>query len=1056
MRKLFTFLCVLLLAFPLIAQQRTGNIYGKIMDEDNNPLPGVTVTLTGSKIGAMTSITSAEGTYRFISLAVGRDYIIKAELEGFSTAIQEGVIVEIGQNAQIDLTMALGSLEEEVTVVATTPVVDIKKTSVSTNVNQEMLQSLPTARDPWVVLQMAASVMVDRENVGGSESGQQSSFAAKGAAGKNQNVYSMDGVVITDPSAIGGSPTYFDFDAFEEMNITTGGADVTVQTGGVALNMVTRRGGNKVSIGGRLYVADQKFQADNLTQEFIDEGIQGTTRVRDIKDIGFNFGMPIVRDKAWFWMSYGKQDIKTTIITGANDDTNLENYAAKLNFQIIPQNRFEAFIHIGKKEKFGRSASTTYPRGFHQRGKYHFGTPIFKLQDEHMFGENLFASAKFAFSNAGFGLRPMIDEDVEHLRIYDVENASYNSSYYWYVYDRPVYQYNLLLNYFNDDFLGASHEVKFGVEYARRRQMYESSSPGNMRAWENYNTAQVDIDGDGIRDVAKDMADPYVNGVDFSNLRRWRVYRGGYGNDLIRAFSAYVSDTISFGRFNVILGLRYDQQLPVIEPYSYKAVVNEGLGSEVWNNYVTSNTTPMIDQLLPGLDINRIENTDIKHRIFSPRLGITWDATGDGKTILKLSGGIYGNFMGTGWNYYNRPRGTGGTLNFWWVDNGDMMVDYSELYWRQSAGYAPYRVFDDAGNFVGDWADARQINEWSGYDNENPGTYEDARWTVDPNYNTPKTYEALFSVERELMTDLGVALDVTYRRYTNFEREAAYYPEDGHIRSQDDFMVAGVIPSQIGQFMIGEGAGKNWYVLAPGPHGEATDFGYLTNHGSDRYNDYVGLDLRVTKRLSNRWMFNGSFSYQMQKAHYGGSGYDNGETADDADNPTNVWALDGQPFSPYIGGSSGKISQYIYSRWMFKAQGLYQLPYDFNVAFTLSAREGNIIRSRVDLVDSTLPNPNSNSYEEVDLSLFGSERLNALVNMSLRLEKVIRFGENGRLYLMADVFNPFNFATMNRRYQRELGTYYVDTGLFSPNATNYEANEILNPRLVRFGIRFQF
>ncbi len=79
---------------------------------------------------------------------------------------------------------------------------------------------------------------------------------ARGATNDAQNVWAMDGMVITDPAAIGASPTYYDFDAFEEMNITVGGADVTVQTGGIALNMVTRRGGNRVSLGGRFYLTD--------------------------------------------------------------------------------------------------------------------------------------------------------------------------------------------------------------------------------------------------------------------------------------------------------------------------------------------------------------------------------------------------------------------------------------------------------------------------------------------------------------------------------------------------------------------------------------------------------------------------------------------------------------------------------------------------------------------------------------------------------------------------------------------------------------------------------
>ena len=85
MRKFLGVLCVLLLTFPLLAQQRTGNIVGKVVDEDTNALPGVTVTLTGSLTAPMVRITSAEGFFRFPSLSPSDDYKIKCELEGFKT-----------------------------------------------------------------------------------------------------------------------------------------------------------------------------------------------------------------------------------------------------------------------------------------------------------------------------------------------------------------------------------------------------------------------------------------------------------------------------------------------------------------------------------------------------------------------------------------------------------------------------------------------------------------------------------------------------------------------------------------------------------------------------------------------------------------------------------------------------------------------------------------------------------------------------------------------------------------------------------------------------------
>ena len=373
MRKSLIILFVLLFSCSLMAQIRTGNIYGKITDEDGNPLPGVTVTLSGMKTAPLTSITSAEGIYRFLSLPPARDYVIRAELGGFNTEIREGVIVVVGANIEINVTMAMGAIEEEITVTAISPVVDTKKTSVGINVTQEILQSLPTARDPWVILQMAPSVILDRENIGGVESGQQSSYVARGAAGYSQNVWAMDGLVITDPAAIGASPSYYDFDAFEEMQIVVGGADVTIQTGGVAINMITHRGGNRVSLGGRFLMIDEKFQAKN--EDYVAEVQEteptflGLNLIRNNKDYGFNLGGPLVTDKAWLWGSFGVMDIKTTTVYQRPDDTLLVNYAAKLNVQIIPENRFEAFMHVGGKNKWGRSSSSALPGGYYQGGR---------------------------------------------------------------------------------------------------------------------------------------------------------------------------------------------------------------------------------------------------------------------------------------------------------------------------------------------------------------------------------------------------------------------------------------------------------------------------------------------------------------------------------------------------------------------------------------------------------------------------------------------------------------------------------------------------------------
>lgn len=1041
MRKALITLCVLLLAVSAFAQQRTGNIFGKIVDPEGNALPGVTVTLTGSLTAPLTTVSSAEGNFRFLSLPPAKDYALKAELTGFKTRTEEGVIIVVGGNTNLTLTLEMGALEEQITVTAVTPMVDSKKTAVGTNVTQEVLQSLPTARDPWVVLQMAPSVIVDRENVGGAESGQQSNYVARGASNYDNNVWAMDGIVITDPAAIGASPSYYDFDAFEEMNIVVGGADVTVQTGGVAMNMVTRRGGNKVTFGGRFYMIDSKFQADNFKPEFAEQGALGINKINNNKDYGFNLGLPLLKDKAWIWGSYGIQDIKTTTVYATKDDTLLENYAAKLNLQIIPQNRFEAFVHVGGKKKFGRSASSALPDGYAQAGRYHFGSPILKFQDEHMFGDNFFVSLKYAYSDAGFSLTPMMDLNFEKFPVWDqTAQRWYNSEWRYYV-ERPVNQYNALANYYNDSLFGASHDVKIGFEYADRNQYSESVYSGNGTLTRNIDYPVFDFDADGNLDVPP------------SNFYALNFWRGYYTDESIGALAGYFSDTITFGRFNLLLGLRWDKQTPVVNPIMVYAM-DKG---PAWQSIADTATLDKLDQILPGVQVPKTEakyfdGSAYSWNVFSPRLGFTWDVTGDGKTIAKLSMSQYGDFMGTGVGGRWRPGGASGWMNTYWLDaNRDGNANFTELWWYNTSNYAPYRIFDDAGNFTGDWSDAAGWF-WGGYDYQNPASLTKPYQSTAKGSGSTRTNEIMMTLDRELFADFSVSLIGTYRKYDKFSWALKYFGTDSTITDIDNqswYKSAGKPPANIpGLGDTGDSKNYEWYYTDIGPS-QYSPYSQVQER-PDYYQDYFGVDLLFNKRLSNKWMLDANFTWQKQAQHYGDKGYNN---------PTNLWAYDGNPQAAYIGGASGKINQYTYSRWMAKLGGLVQLPYDVNLAATFQAREGWVILESYTIVDYRLPNPRSRSATLVQ-SPFGSNRLPMFYNLTLRLEKMIRLGDTGRIYIMGDLFNVLNSAIENRRYQKFHGTYYIyaDSSLnrWVPNPTDYDLNEILNPRVMRLGVRFTF
>ena len=203
---------------------------------------------------------------------------------------------------------------------------DVKKRGTSTTMITDELQKMPNARDPWGVLKNVPGVMLDRMNIAGNENGQQANAGAKGSI-EGDKMWSVDGLVVTDMTATGGSPSYFDFDAFQEIAVTTGGADLQVQAGGVGINLVTKRGTNKFRGGARGFLTHDDLQSSNLPAALVGdprlENPDGTFRdkadhIQQISDYGFDLGGPIIKDKLWFYGSWGKQDIRLVRLVGTN------------------------------------------------------------------------------------------------------------------------------------------------------------------------------------------------------------------------------------------------------------------------------------------------------------------------------------------------------------------------------------------------------------------------------------------------------------------------------------------------------------------------------------------------------------------------------------------------------------------------------------------------------------------------------------------------------------------------------------------------------------------
>ena len=215
-------------------------------------------------------MTGETGSYQFPRLDIGM-YTVKFDLTGFKTVVNEGIRITVGFSAQVNAQLGVSTVQETVTVTGQSPIVDTKETGTKQTFTNELLQSIPSARDPWVILQQTAGIAMDRENIGGNMSGQQSNYVSRGGNPTN-NKWSLDGIDVTDMAATGGSTSYYDFDAFEEMTISTGGVDVTQQTGGVGINLVTKSGTDRFKGSGALLRYEQGVRIEQHHRRAADAG----------------------------------------------------------------------------------------------------------------------------------------------------------------------------------------------------------------------------------------------------------------------------------------------------------------------------------------------------------------------------------------------------------------------------------------------------------------------------------------------------------------------------------------------------------------------------------------------------------------------------------------------------------------------------------------------------------------------------------------------------------------------------------------------------------------
>jgi Carboxypeptidase regulatory-like domain/TonB-dependent Receptor Plug Domain len=206
-----------LLIYAAAWAQTSGGMRGEIRDQDGQPLPGVTVTISSAAlIGTTRTTTTNElGVFRFPSLPVGT-YKVEAGMQGFETIVSDNITVGLGATANVPLTMKMTAVTESLTVEAETPLLDVNQSGLSTSYKKEILEEVPTQRTMWDLMQVSPGMSQDYGD------NQSANFVAFGSS-RQSNSWNIDGVDVTGPET-GKAWWYVNPDVIEEIQVLGVGA----------------------------------------------------------------------------------------------------------------------------------------------------------------------------------------------------------------------------------------------------------------------------------------------------------------------------------------------------------------------------------------------------------------------------------------------------------------------------------------------------------------------------------------------------------------------------------------------------------------------------------------------------------------------------------------------------------------------------------------------------------------------------------------------------------------------------------------------------------------
>ena len=671
-----------LLLAPAIAVAQS-SIGGAVTDDTGGVLPGVTVEASSDVLieGSRVVFTDGTGQYNIIDLRPG-EYTVTFTLPGFGTQVRDQLILGADVALPIDVIMAVGSVEETITVSGETPVVDVQQVQRVEVMTRETQEAIPTGRSTWSYALLIPGVKARAPDMGGTAGAQQSEMMGRGLDASHTTV-EIDGMMINTLISDGRYQAYMNPMMAAETSYTTSGQGAETQNGGLRINMIPNEGGNQFS--GNMFAGGTPgaWQADNLNPRLQDLGVQETPKVSLIYDFNGSFGGPVFRDRLWFFSSARRNVIDDGVLnsyerdgSAALDRNSITSANARLTWQMNQQNKISVMFDKVRKRRFSEhqpnddfeTAAQSWTSPHYDTGTAKWtGTLSNRMLAE--FGFSLvyedWDPGYYRFSSVGdydyfsqvkpdgAGLaycNPTPCYDAPGSTAYLAQTTPWSPSSPTWFNMAPRWDAHLGMNYHvaDDDeqnnyshrwayqgavsYVTGSHSFKFGTNFSYGQNRHTRT--GNADLQQRYDDSPnlwghtLDFVNAGHwaneANTALGLPAGTTGAAEFVRVKNYPEFRA-YNLDFNGGI--YAQDSWTIDRLTLNYGLRVD--------WSRVSIPETPKGPGRFTPATTRGGVPSSDLPAWGPD-------------FSPRLSIAYDVFGDARTALKFSYNKYVRDVGTG------------------------------------------------------------------------------------------------------------------------------------------------------------------------------------------------------------------------------------------------------------------------------------------------------------------------------------------------------------------------------------------------------------------------